>query len=213
MNKITNMVAVIVLILSAPVLAEKTATKGDAVKGEEIAAGVCAGCHNADGNSVIPVNPSLAGQHAEYITKQLIEFKMEGDTPAVRNSPIMSAMVTALSVEDMRDLAAFYAQQKPTSGIGTETNEEVLRQGEIIYRGGNIENGVPACASCHLPDGSGIPPHYPQLAGQHAAYTLAQLNAFNDGIRDNDKGIMLKVISRMSAQEKRAVSEFISSLK
>lgn len=212
MNKIMNMTMVLALALSTHALAEKTAA--NVANGQEIAAGVCAGCHSADGNSIIPVNPSLAGQHEEYITKQLMEFKMpDEETPAIRNSPVMSAMVTALSVDDMKDLAAFYAQQTPTTGISTETDEDVLALGKIIYHGGNIENNVPACASCHSPDGSGIPPHYPMLAGQHADYTFSQLDAFNNEIRSNDDGVMKQVMSRMSPREKKAVSEYISGLK
>lgn len=211
MNKITNLIIVAALALSAPALADQIAIKGDATKGKEIAAGVCAGCHNADGNSVIPINPILSEQHAEYITKQLMDFKAEDDKPVVRNNPIMSSMVATLSVDDMKDLGAFYAQQTSKQALSTETDENTLELGEIIYRGGNIENEVPACASCHSPDGSGIPPHYPRLAGQYSAYTLAQLNAFNEGSRKNS--VMLKVVSRMSAKEKRAVAMFISSLK
>lgn len=213
MNKIINMAMVISLALSTHALAENTAADANIANGQEIAAGVCAGCHSADGNSIIPINPSLAGQHAEYITKQLKEFKMpDEETPAIRNSPVMSAMVAALSEDDMKDLAAFYAQQTPTTGISTETDEEVLELGKIIYHGGNIENNVPACASCHSPDGSGIPPHYPKLSGQHADYTFAQLDAFNNEIRSNDDGVMKQVMSRMSPREKRAVSEYISGL-
>ena len=212
MNKIMNMTMVLVLALSTHALAENTTA--NVANGQEIAAGVCAGCHSADGNSIIPVNPSLAGQHAEYITKQLIEFKMpDEETPAIRNSPVMSAMVAALSVDDMKDLAAFYSQQTPTTGISTETDEDVLNLGKIVYHGGNIENEVPACASCHSPDGAGIPPHYPRLAGQHADYTLAQLNAFNEEMRTNDNKVMKQVIHRMSPREKKAVSEYISGLK
>lgn len=214
MNKIMSLAAALTLALSASAIAGNAVAKGNAANGKEIAAGICAGCHGADGNSLIPVNPSLAGQHAEYITKQLIEFKMpDEETPAIRNSPVMSAMVAALSVDDMKDLAAFYAQQTPAPNSSTESDEEVLALGEMIYRGGNIENNVPACSSCHSPDGSGIPPHYPKLAGQHAAYTFAQLDAFNNETRANDNGVMKQVISRMTPREKRAVSEYISNMK
>ena len=178
----------------------------------EIAGGVCAGCHSADGNSVIPMNPNLAGQHAEYITKQLIDFQsVDGETP-VRNSPVMTAMVAALTLENMQDLGTYYAQQEAKPGIVSD-DEDLIEQGRILYHGGNIDSGVPACASCHGPTGSGIPPHYPALAGQHATYTLAQLGLFNTGERANDKGVMQKVLARMSAIEKRAVSEYISGLK
>jgi cytochrome c553 len=188
-----------------------TSANGDAEKGKEIAASTCAGCHNPDGNSIIPVNPILAGQHATYTTKQLMEFK-EGDDgePAKRANPVMGPMVAPLSEEDMRDLGAYYAQQTPQAGISNETDEDLLELGEIIYRGGNLENEVPACASCHAPNGAGLPPHYPRVAGQHADYTYAQLRAF-DKIRKNE--VMQTIVSRMSGREKRAVAEFITSLK
>ncbi|SFP44591.1 Cytochrome c553 [Nitrosomonas cryotolerans] len=210
-----NTAVVIALTLSAPIFAENnTAANSDATKGKDIAAGVCAGCHNADGNSFIPLNPILAGQHAEYITKQLIDFKVTDTSPAKRNSPVMTSMVAALSLEDMKSLGTYYAQQKTepsTSNIAQ--NEALLKAGKIIYHGGNLENGVPACASCHSPNGSGIPPHYPALAGQHAEYTTAQLKAFSNGNRANDGHVMQTIVTRMSSKEKRAVAEYISKLR
>lgn len=179
---------------------------------EEIAGGICAGCHSADGNSVIPMNPILAGQHSEYISKQLMDFKANGEEPPKRNSPVMSAMVAALSQNDVKKLGEYYAKQtmKPSQG---STDEKILEQGRILYHGGNIEHNVPACASCHGPNGSGIPPRYPAVAGQHTEYTMMQLGLFNTGERANDNDIMHKVVSRMSAPEKRAVSEYISTLR
>ena len=210
-----NLVIVVTLSLSAYALANSSTTSatGDAEKGKEIATSTCAGCHNPDGNSVIPINPILAGQHASYTFKQLIEFK-EGDDgePAKRDNPVMGPMVAPLSEEDMRNLGAYYAEQTPQTGISSETDEDLLELGEIIYRGGNLENEVPACASCHSPNGAGLPPHYPRVAGQHADYTYGQLRAF-DKKRNNDKQVMQKVVSRMSGREKRAVAEFITSLK
>lgn len=218
MKMIKNTVMLAALILAAPISAETTADSGAVAPAaspatvEEIASGVCAGCHNVDGNSVIPMNPILAGQHAEYITKQLMDFKATDSAPAKRNSPVMSSMVMALSQEDMQKLGAYYAKQKTIPSQVT-ADEKLLGTGKIIYHGGNIENGIPACASCHGPNGSGIPPHYPGLAGQHAEYTLTQLNLFNTGDRANDNNVMQKVVSRMSAQEKRAVSAYISTMR
>ena len=185
---------------------------GEAPKGRENAAGACAGCHNPDGNSIIPTFPSLAGQHAEYLLKQLIDFKADEGGTAARHSDAMTPMVAALSEEDMEDLAAFYAEQEVTPGQAT-ADEDLLEMGKILYHGGNIENGVPACASCHGPTGKGIPPHYPALAGQHAPYTLTQLDLFNKGERSNDNGVMKQVITRMSGTEKRAVSEYIQGMR
>lgn len=222
--KIFNTMAMFVaLVLAAPVLAEESEseTNDDTTAAiaaapasvEEIASGTCAGCHNADGNSVIPMNPILAGQHAEYITKQLMDFKATGDEPPKRNSPVMSAMVAALSQEDMKALGAYYAKQNTNPSQVPPADEKLLETGKILYHGGSIENGIPACASCHGPNGSGIPPHYPAVAGQHADYTLAQLDQFNKGERSNDNNVMQKVVSRMSGQDKRAVAVYISTMR
>ena len=191
---------------------ETDVAASEAVTGQGLAAGVCAGCHGPDGNSIIPTFPSLAGQHVEYLLKQLIEFKAEEGETAVRQSDAMTPMVAALSRENMEDLATFYAEQEATPGQMTG-DKDLLEMGSILYHGGNIENGVPACASCHGPSGRGIPPHYPALAGQHAPYTLAQLDQFNKGERTNDNGVMKQVITRMSGTEKRAVSEYIQGLR
>lgn len=191
---------------------EATAAPAAPATAQEIASGVCAGCHNADGNSIIPANPILAGQHAEYLSKQLLDFKATENEPAKRNSPVMSAMVAALSQEDMKKLSEYYAKQKMVPSQ-VEADAKLLETGKILYHGGNIENGVPACASCHGPKGAGIPPRYPALAGQHAEYTNAQLSLFNMGDRANDSGVMQKVITRMSGPEKRAVSAYIASMR
>lgn len=215
MKMIKNTVMLVALALTAPISAEITDSSNAApATVEEVASGMCAGCHSADGNSLIPMNPILAGQHAEYITKQLIDFKATETAPPKRNSPVMSSMVAALSLEDMKKLGAYYAKQKTNPGkAAADADEKLIATGKTLYHGGNLENGVPACASCHGPNGSGIPPHYPALAGQHAEYTLTQLNLFNTGDRANDNGVMQKVLTRMSGQEKRAVSEYISTMR
>jgi len=180
--------------------------------GKDIAAGACAGCHGADGNSMIPNFPSLAGQQEEYLLKQLKEFKAEDGEPAIRHSDAMTPMVAGLSLKNMEELAAFYSSQKPASGQASD-DEELVAIGKILYHGGNLENGVPACASCHGPTGKGIPPHYPALAGQHAPYTLMQLDLFNTAGRTNDDRVMQQVLTRMSGIEKRAVSAYIQGMR
>lgn len=206
-----NMTMWVMLVVSTQVFAETT-TKGDAAKGQQIATQVCAGCHNADGNSVIPTNPSLAGQHAEYTTKQLMNFKAQDGKPAARNSPVMGAMVMVLSPDDMKNLGAYYDRQTPT--LRGAKDKALAELGEKVYRGGNIEASVPACASCHSPNGAGIPPVYPRLAGQHAEYTLAQLRAFRKEGRTNDNNrVMYMIANHMSEKEMQAVAEFISGLR
>ncbi len=218
---VSNLAMLIALALSNQIFAETSAkigapenvfAKGNAEKGQQIASQVCAGCHNADGNSTIPANPILAGQHAEYTTKQLINFKAQGNTPAERNSPVMTAMVVTLSTDDMKNLGAYYTSQNPKPGAAKD--KTLAEQGEKIYRGGNIESGVPACASCHSPNGAGIPPFYPRLAGQHAEYTTTQLRAFRTEQRANDvNNVMREIVTGMSENEIQAVAEFISGLR
>lgn len=214
MKMIKNMVMLTALAIAAPLSAETTDTTNAApATATEIASGVCAGCHNADGNSIIPMNPILAGQKAEYITKQLMDFKATESAPAMRNSPVMSSMVAALSPENMKELGAYYAKQKAIPSQVAVEDQKLVESGKLIYHGGNIANGVPACASCHGPNGSGIPPRYPAIAGQHAEYTLSQLQLFSAGDRANDKNVMQQVITRLNGQEKRAVSAYISTMR
>ena len=214
MKMIKNMVMLAALAVAAPLSAETTdAANAAPATVTEIASGVCAGCHNADGNSVIPMNPILAGQHAEYITKQLMDFKATESAPAKRNSPIMSSMVAALSLEDMKQLGDYYAQQKTVPSQVAVDDDKLIELGKLLYPGGSLANGVPACASCHGPNGSGIPPRYPAIAGQHAEYTLTQLNLFNTGDRANDKDVMQQVITRLNGHEKRAISAYISTMR
>ena len=198
--------------LSAEVVPETGKNQGDAAKGQPIAAQVCAACHNADGNSSIPANPSLAGQHAEYITKQLNDFKPKEGKPAERENAIMSAMVAPLSQDDMTNLGAYYSKQTPKPGV--DKDKALAEQGEKIYRGGNLETGVPACASCHSPNGAGIPPNYPRIAGQHSDYLAAQLRAFRTEERTRDpNNVMHMIASRMSEKEIQAVAQFMSGLR
>lgn len=183
------------------------ADKGDAAKAEPIVNSVCAACHGADGNSPIPANPSLAGQHSSYIYKQLTDYKA-----GRRKNPVMSGMVSSLSDADMRNLAAYFAAQKPRPG--TAQDRTLAAAGQKLYRGGISDSGVPACSGCHSPNGAGIPAQFPRLAGQHRDYTSAQLQSFRSGERDNDLNAMMRTIaSRLSDKEITALSDYISGLR
>jgi len=188
------------------------APKPDLAKAQQIVSQVCAACHGADGNSVSPPNPSIAGQHAEYITLQLMHFQS-----GIRTSAVMQAMVAKLTPEDMRSLGVFFAQQKAKPSAAKD--RELVAAGQKIFRGGNASSGLPACAACHSPDGAGIPKRYPRVGGQYADYTLAQLKAFKAGERGADKDgkdvngkVMAEIASRMSEREMQAVAEFTSGL-
>ncbi|MGE0556951.1 MAG: cytochrome c [Burkholderiales bacterium] len=186
--------------------------KGDAGKAQQIVTTVCAACHGADGNSAIPVNPSLAGQHPEYTYKQLVNFKAQGGKPAERVNPVMGGMVANLSEDDMKNLAAYFAGQKARPRAARD--EKLIKQGEAIYRGGIAAKGVPACAACHAPNGAGMPAQFPRIAGQHADYTAMQLKAFRGGQRANDPAQMMRgAAAKMNDQEIAAVAEYIAGLR
>ena len=193
-------------LLLIPVLVLSVqAHAADPVAGKEKSQ-ACAACHGPDGNSVNPVWPKLAGQHEEYIVKQLMDFKS-----GARENAQMSPIAAGLSDEDIRDLAAFYNSQKVKTG---KTDPDALKLGLAVYRAGNIEAGVPACMACHGPTGRGNPAAmYPSLSGQHAEYTRIQLNAFREDIRTNDVNeVMRTVVDRMSDEEIRAVAELLQGL-
>ena len=179
---------------------------GDAAKGQQIANQVCAACHGTDGNSPLAANPNLAGQHPAYLYKQLTEFKS-----GARVNPIMGGMVANLSDDDMRNVAAFYANETPNEG--SASNMELISAGQKLYRAGIPDKGVAACASCHSPDGAGIPPIYPRISGQHSEYTAAQLDAFRAGNRNNDPNAMMRMVAgRLNDKEIKALAEYISGL-
>ena len=198
-----SQLGVIVLVLSG--LVSMTAQASDAEAGKAKSA-VCAACHGADGNSTNPIWPSLAGQHASYLYKQLMDFK-EGR----RVNASMTGMVAALSETDMKDLAAFYASQTPKA---VSFDGDLIEKGENIYRGGITETRVAACMGCHSPSGKGNgPAGWPSLIGQHPEYIVSQLQAFKSGLRANDTGSMMRnVVERMSDEEMAAVAAYVAGI-
>lgn len=183
----------------------KAPPKPDVAKGQAKATQVCAACHADDGNRGTPAYPILQGQHPEYIVKQLEEFKA-----GKRVNPIMQGMAAPLSETDMRDVAAFYAGK--TAKPGFATSKDTASLGEKIFRGGVADRSIPACAGCHGPSGAGIPAQYPRLAGQHAAYTQAQLVAFRSGARTNSAP-MTGIAAKMSDAEIKALADYIAGLR
>ena len=179
--------------------------KADLAKGEATATGVCSACHTFDGSRGSPANPILAGQHPEYLAKQLGEFKS-----GKRANAIMQGFAGTLSEEDMKNVAAFYAGK--TAKPGFATNKATVALGEKIYRGGIADRKVPACSGCHGPSGAGIPAQYPRLSGQHAAYTEAQLLAFRGGVRKNNAQ-MTGVAAGMTDADIKAVADYIAGLR
>jgi len=180
------------------------AAKPDLAKGEASYA-VCAACHGPDGNSTTPTFPKLAQQHPQYTVKQLQEFKS-----GKRNNAVMLPFASMLSDSDMQNIAAWLAARPAKPGFARD--KELVRLGERIYRGGIAERQIAACAGCHSPNGAGIPAQYPRLSGQHSDYTVAQMIAFRDGVRQNSVQ-MNQVAARMNDREIRAVSDYIAGLR
>ena len=185
--------------------------KGDAARGQAVASTVCAACHAPDGNSTIAANPKLAGQHAEYLFKQMKEFKAADGKEPGRVNAVMNGMIAAYDENQMRDMAAYFAQQKQTGGAAK--SQATVELGQRLYRGGDAAKGLPACAACHGPAGAGIPAQYPRIAGQHTDYTDAQLKAFRDEASVNDPNKMMRMVAaRMSDKEIKAVADYIAGL-
>jgi cytochrome c553 len=206
-----GMLALAPAALVAQDAAPPVVTKADPAKGEKIAGQVCAACHGPDGNSTAPSNPKIAAQHSAYLQKQLADFKVkDGSKTASRQSPIMTPLAAQLSPQDMADLAAFYSAKplKPSAA----RDKEMVDLGRAIYRGGIADKGVPSCAGCHGPTGSGIPAQFPRLAGQYSDYTEAQLVAFRGGTRANNVP-MSTIAARLSDKEIKALSDYLAGLR
>ncbi|MEA3303601.1 MAG: c-type cytochrome [Pseudomonadota bacterium] len=193
-------------VVAASFLTAVPAIAGDAAAGKSKSA-VCAACHMADGNSVNPLWPKLAGQHEGYIVKQMKEFKS-----TARKDPIMLGQVAALTEEDMDNLAAYFSSQTLKGG---EADPALVEAGKLLYTTGNAKEGVAACASCHSPNGAGNPAaNFPAIAGQHTVYAEKQLKAFRDGSRANDVNTMMQdVASNLSDADIKAVSSYIQGLR
>jgi len=208
----TTALAVLLAVSFPTVATEQAKDKPDLAKAKEIAGGVCVACHGADGNSPAAANPILAGQIPQYIYKQLSNFKAVDGKPAVRNNAIMGGMVAALSDEDMRSLSVYFSQQKMQPSVAKD--EKLLADGKTLWRKGDFEKGVPACAGCHGPAGAGLPAQYPRLAGQYAEYTSTQLKNFRSQERANDAEKVMRVIAgKLSDQQISAVSEYAAGLR
>ena len=205
MKSLAALLATTLFAAAASAADAPAAPKVDLAKGAASYAGVCVACHAADGNSTVPLQPSLAAQHPEYTYKQLMEFKS-----GVRQDPVMQGFAAMLTEDDARNIAGWLATQKAKPGFAKEP--ALVLQGERIFRGGIPDRHIPACAGCHSPNGAGIPAQYPRLSGQHADYTVKQMVAFRDGTRANN-AVMQGVAAKMNDREIKAVSDYIAGLR
>ena len=199
-----TLIAVVALSMTVASTGVSAAGNAKAGKAKSVS---CGGCHGADGNSANPSWPKLAGQHADYITKQLADFK----AGKKRSDPLMAGQVAGLSSQDMADLGAYYATKTGSQGAASK---KLAATGEKLYRGGDKKKGVAACIACHGPSGAGNPAaKFPKLNGQHAAYVEKAMKDFRSGKRTNDANKMMQNIAeKMSDKEIKAVASYISGL-
>lgn len=204
MNKL---LASLLLILGCAHLAHGAdSTAGDPAAGQAKAT-VCGACHGPDGNSLAPNFPKLAGQNERYLFKQLQEIK-DGKRVVLE----MTGLLSNTSDQDMADISAWYASQKGSVGVA---NPELVAQGEALFRGGKLDQGMPACTGCHSPDGTGnVAAGFPHLGGQYADYVKKQLVAFREGERTNDGDtmVMRSIAAKLSNKDIEALASYIQGL-
>ena len=179
---------------------------GDAAAGQAKAA-VCGACHGPDGNSMAPNFPKLAGQGERYLDKQLHDIKS-----GKRQVLEMTGLLTNLSDQDLADIAAYFSSQKGSVGAA---DEKLVARGQDLFRGGKVEQGMPACTGCHSPNGAGnAAAGFPHLGGQHAQYVTKQLTDFREGNRTNDGDtlVMRSIAAKLSNKDIEAVSSYIQGL-
>ena len=189
------------VVVTAPAFAD---AKADLARAEEIVSGRCFLCHGMEGEAASQVFPRLAGQHGEYVAKQLADFKS-----GKRKSDTMKPQSEELTPAEMKALGLFFEKKKATPNQPTDT--EILAVGRYIFAKGNQFSGLPSCASCHGAKGYGTP-LLPRLAGQHPRYIEDQLKQFNTRERTNDNAIMHTVASKLTELEAHAVAEYIATM-
>lgn len=206
--KLYPVLAAAVVALSTAQAGAQSLVDGDADAGRNKAI-TCTACHGAEGNSISPLWPNIAGQNARYLADQMFAFKNDD-----RRDPLMSTQVMMLSDEDIYDLAVYF--EGLPGAAQAVADPRLIDRAEALYRGGNADNGVAACIACHGPTGRGNPAAgYPALNGQHAAYTAKQLNDYASGSRTSDgvTHVMRDTAERLSQEDIQALASYVQGLK
>ena len=209
MKKIALSLTILLGALSA---SNATAFDGDVNAGKEKSV-TCAACHGPDGNAPINIYPKIAGQHPDYILKQLQDLKlgMTSGGKEGRMDPVMSAMAMPLSEQDMKDLSAYFSSMNMSEGV---TPKDVVEVGEMLFKAGDAERGIPSCAACHGPRGNGSSlAKFPKISFQHPGYIKAQLEKFRDGTRHNDlNGMMSDIAKKLTDKDIEVLSQYLGGL-
>lgn len=201
------------LVLIFTLVASYSAWAQGDVDAGKLKATTCVACHGSDGNATIGQYPKLAGQHADYLAKQLADYKLAVTSSGAqgRSNAVMAGMAAALSATDMADLSAYFSSL-PLSGNTTPKN--VIAIAEPLYRFGDPERGIAACISCHGPRGNGTSlSGFPKISGQNAQYTQLQLQAFRSSARNNDLNAMMRSVAvKLSDDEISSLSAYVGGL-
>lgn len=196
--------------LSGPLLAQPLPPEAAAAAARRTAEQVCAACHGQAGQSTQARYPSLAGQDETYLFKQLRQFRAADGKPALRQDATMAAVVHGMGDEEMHELARYFSRQPHARGQAAQP--QLVEAGKAIYWQGNPASRLPACVTCHRPDGGGIPPDFPRLAGQQPAYIVKQLHAWKTGTRGGPGKLMSLLVPLMSDEEIEAVAQYVAQL-
>ena len=192
---------------AAPAEAAPASVRGDATAGQAKVT-TCAACHGMDGNPASSQYPKLAGQHENYIARQIVLFKSHK-----RDNPIMMGFAMPLSDQDMHDIGAYFSAKTSLPGVA---DTKLVQRGEALYRGGDQKSGTPACMACHGADGRGNPgAGYPQLAGQFADYVTLKLKDWHAGKTwgdDERARVMPSVVQNLSDDDIAALASYIEGL-
>jgi cytochrome c553 len=186
------------------------AGRGVVVGGEQAGVTPCFMCHGLDGaGDSAGAFPRLTGQAAFSLYKQLIDY-----ASGARPNDVMSPIAREMSEQQMTDVAFYYSQQSAPYGPRPEVDPAVLERGRKIAEDGLEEPDVEACNRCHGRDGTGDPPLFPYLAGQHALYTELQFRLWKQGVRRNDPlDVMTDIAKSMSDEDVRAVALYYEWLR
>ncbi len=201
-NKTASVLRVAATVAVGAFLGSNAWAQADEARAKKLAGGSCFLCHGTQGESTSEIFPKLAGQHAEYIAKQLTAFKT-----GQRKSTAMADMVAKLTPDEMLALGRYY-EKMPTVKV-TAKEPQLAAVGQYVYHNGNKFSGVPACVSCHGATAEGAA-NLPRLGGQFAGYVHTQLKQFGKRERTNDNAVMHSIASQMTELEMAAVAEYLS---
>lgn len=173
----------------------------------------CFRCHGMEGQGdAAAVFPRLSSQPAEYLYNALKDY-----ASGVRNNAVMTPIARMLNDAQMKHVAVFYARQRAEPQVRSDKVQDIqlLQRGAAIAAVGNAERSVQGCINCHGPEGRGLAPTYPALAGQYERYIEAQLRAWRSGERKSVRlstEVMEYIAKQLSEEDIRAVALYYASI-